>query len=71
MTKTFTTIISLAFTNPGLTLAMLLTTIAGESLFGDFGFGSFEFIWDLVFGAWNFRDFGQQVYFCKIILKLV
>jgi hypothetical protein len=31
-----------------------------------FEFGSLGFVWDLVFGAWNFRDFCQAGKFREI-----
>jgi len=35
---------------------MPLDTTDEELLMGDFEFGSLGFIWDLVFGAWNFNN---------------
>ncbi len=57
MTKTFTTVVSHRFANPGLPVMMLWGTTVDEVLVWNFGFGSLRFVWNLGFGAWNFHDF--------------
>ena len=57
MTKTFTTVVSHRFANPGLPVMMPLSTTVDRSFVWNFGFWSLEFICDLVYGAWNFQNF--------------
>jgi len=55
MTKTLTAVDSHNFTRPGLPVMIQLGTHVNGSFVWNFEFGSLEFIWDLVFGAWNFQ----------------
>jgi hypothetical protein len=57
MTKTFALVGSHRLANPGQVVMMALGTTAERSVVWNFEFWSFVFVWDLVFGAWNFQDF--------------
>jgi hypothetical protein len=54
MTKTFTSVFSDRFANPGPILMMVTGINADGSFVWNFEFRSLGFVWDLVFGAWNF-----------------
>ena len=56
MIKTFTVLVSHYITNPDPPVMMLLGTTVDGSFVLNFEFKSLGFIWDLVFGAWNFHD---------------
>ena len=55
MTKTYTTVVSYCFVNPGLSVMVLLGINVDGSFVLNFEFESLGFIWNLVFGAWNFH----------------
>jgi len=57
MTKTLTIFVSDHRSNSSLVVMTALGTTAEKSLVLNFEFGLLEFIWNLVFGAWNFHDF--------------
>jgi hypothetical protein len=57
MTKTFTDVVSHRFANLGLPVMIPLSKTVDGSFVWNFEFGSLRFIWDLVFGAWNFHNF--------------
>jgi len=54
MTKTFIPLVSHCFANPGLTEMMAFGTILDG-----------PFVWNLLFGAWNFHDFLFQQVICE------
>jgi hypothetical protein len=56
MTKTIDIVGSQCFVNPGQAVILPLGTIAERSVVWNLEFWSLVFIWDLVFGAWNFHD---------------
>jgi hypothetical protein len=45
---------------------MPLDAMAGGSFVWIFEFGSLGFVWDLVFGAWNFNGFCRRVFLSKL-----
>ena len=57
MTKNYTAAVSLRFAGPDLLGKMPLGILGDESLIWNFEFWPLGFIWDLVLGSWNLRDF--------------
>jgi hypothetical protein len=57
MTKTFARIAARRDGKSGEPGMMPLRAMTGGSFVWIFEFGSLEFVWDLVFGAWNFHGF--------------
>jgi hypothetical protein len=66
MTKTFIRVVSNRYVNPGPPGMMPLGTLIEGLFVWNFEFGSLEFVWYLVFGAWNFHDFYYAGNFYKI-----
>jgi len=64
ITKAFTIVVSHRFANPVLPVMIPQGTTVNGLLFWNFEFGSLGFVWDLVFGAWNFHDFHWAGNFC-------
>jgi len=56
MTKTFIAVVSHRCTNFRLSNILQFGTNVGGSAVWNFEFDSLRFVWDLSFGAWNFRD---------------
>ena len=63
MIKTFTAVEPYRCTNLCCQLEMPFGTNADGVCVLNFEFGSLGFVWNLVFGAWNFHDFPYQAIF--------
>jgi len=63
MTKTFTPVVLYRSVHLWLTVIVTLVATIDGSVILNFEFGSLGFIWDLIFGAWNFVSLHKQVLF--------